>query len=84
MRRGEHRLMLFAPEYCYHETLNSCICDEHWIGDVYEYRAVVDLLNGRKLAEFRTGMGGPANRQELREQEEFEAARQKLFAACAK
>ena len=75
---------MFAPEYCYQEALNTCICDEHWIGDVYEYRAVTDLLNGRKLAEFRTGMGGPANRQELSEQEKFEAARQKLFVGCAK
>ena len=75
---------MFAPEYCYSETLNTCICDEHWIGNIYEYRAVVDLLSGRKLAEFKTGMGGPANRQELQQQEVFEKERQKLFAGCAK
>src|SRR5438132_13903001 len=39
--RGQNRLLIFAPEYCYSETLNTCICDEHWIGDVYKYRAVV-------------------------------------------
>ena len=83
-RRGENRLLKFAPEYCYNQTLNTCICDEHWIGDLYEYRAVLDLLNGRKLVEFKTGMGGPANRQELQQQEVFEKERAKLFDGCAK
>jgi hypothetical protein len=74
--RGEHRLLMFAPEYCYSETLNTCICDEHGFGDGREYRAVVDLLSGRKLAAIRTG-DGPAKWQIFGKQ------RQKLFASCS-
>src|SRR5438067_6984598 len=63
-RRGEASLLRFPGEYCYNESLDTCICDEHWIGDLYEYRRVVDLLTGHNLAEFRTGVGGPTNRAE--------------------
>jgi hypothetical protein len=83
-RRGARPLTLLRREFCFNTTLNTCIYDEHWVGDTFDHEEIEDLMTGAILDQVTMSMGGPSSREEVRKQTEFEARRAQLFRNCAK
>jgi hypothetical protein len=85
---------LLAPEYCFNETLNTCIYEEGFIpgslsagGDgphSYHHMSVTDLLTGRVLLDGYLPLGEPENDNQRKTQEEYKRKREAIFAGCVK
>ena len=83
-RNAKTPYILLRPQYCYSETLNTCIYEEIFTASNDQSTTIYDLLSGEVLEGFSKQLGEPTNATQLQNENEFKQKRKILFDACAK
>jgi len=82
-RDPKDQYIVLRAEYCYNETLNTCIFEQGIIGSGYQSLEVIDVITGRVLESDTAALKTPSD-DERRKTLEYKQRRDALFDGCAK